>query len=209
MLGLFFTVFAALFSVANPLGTMPMYVGLTEGADSAERKHVALKASVYFLLILTVAFWGGKYVISFFGISIDSLRIGGGLIIASSGFALLTGNFSKHKGMNKQVKEDAYTREDPSITPLAVPMLAGPGSISLLISLHEQYTGWVNSLVIYLTVPAVGIATYLVLRSSAYLSSKLGASGINAISRIIGFIVIAIGIEYMLTSIKAIVNSLV
>lgn len=209
MLGLFFTVFAALFSVANPLGTMPMYVGLTEGADAAERKHVALKASVYFLLILTVAFWGGKYVISFFGISIDSLRIGGGLIIASSGFALLTGNFSKHKGMNKQVKEDAYTREDPSITPLAVPMLAGPGSISLLISLHEQYTGWVNSLVIYLTVPAVGIATYLVLRSSAYLSSKLGASGINAISRIIGFIVIAIGIEYMLTSIKAIVNSLV
>jgi len=209
MLGLFFTVFGALFSVANPLGTMPMYIGLTEGSDNAERKYIALKASIYFLLILTVAFWGGKYVISFFGISIDSLRIGGGLIIASSGFALLTGNFSKHKGMNKQVKEDAYTREDPSMTPLAVPMLAGPGSISLLISLHEQYACLMDSVVVYLTIPAVGIATYLILRSSAYLSGRLGASGLNAISRIIGFIVIAIGIEYILTSVKAIVNSMI
>jgi multiple antibiotic resistance protein len=209
MLGLFFTVFGALFSVANPLGTMPVYVGLTEGSNNAEQKQIALKAGIYFLLILTVAFWGGKYVISFFGISIDSLRIGGGLIIASSGFALLTGNFSKHKGMNKQVKEDAYTREDPSITPLAVPMLAGPGSISLLISLHEQYAEWLDSIVVYLTIPAVGLVTYLILRSSAYLSGKLGASGLNAISRIIGFIVIAIGIEYILTSVKAIVNSLV
>ncbi|MFO7940623.1 MAG: MarC family protein [Bacteroidales bacterium] len=208
MFGLFFAVFGALFSVANPLGTMPMYIGLTEDSSMAERKVTAMKASLYFLLILSVAFWGGKYVIQFFGISIDSLRIGGGLIISSSGFALLTGNFSKHKGMSKQVKEDAYTREDPSMTPLAMPMLAGPGSISLLISLHEEYAGLWNSLVIYLTIPAVGIATYLILRSSAYLSGKLGASGLNAISRIIGFIVIAIGIEYILTSVRAIVNSM-
>jgi len=207
MLGLFLTVFGALFSVANPLGTMPMYVGLTEGSSLAEKKQTAFKASLYFLLILTVAFWGGSYIIRFFGISIDSLRIGGGLIIASSGFALLTGNFSKHKGMSKKVKEDAYAREDPSITPLAVPMLAGPGSISLLISMHEHHSGLLESAVIYLTIPAVALVTYLILRSSVYLSGKLGASGLNAISRIIGFIVIAIGIEYILVSVISVIKA--
>ena len=111
--------------------------------------------------------------------------------------------------MKKREKDDAFNRSEVTLTPLAIPMLAGPGSISLLISLHEQYAGWMESIVVYFTIPAVGIATYLILRSSAYLSGKLGASGLNAISRIIGFIVIAIGIEYILTSIKAIVHGFV
>ncbi|HAN17052.1 MAG: antibiotic resistance protein MarC [Bacteroidetes bacterium GWC2_33_15] len=206
---LFFTVFAALFSVVNPLGTMPVFIGVTETNSRDERNKTALKASVYMFLILSVAYFAGKFIIQFFGISIESLRIAGGLIIASSGFALLTGNFSKHKGMDQKVHEEAVMKEDSSLTPLAIPMLAGPGSISLLISLNENYSTFWETITVFLTIPAVGIVTYLILRSSHYIFSKMGASGLNSVSRIIGFIVIAIGIEYIITSVMALVKQLI
>ncbi|MGE0087853.1 MAG: MarC family NAAT transporter [Bacteroidales bacterium] len=206
MITLFLTVFAALFSVVNPLGTMPVFIGVTESNKKAERNKTALKASFYMFLILSISYFAGKFIIQFFGISIESLRIAGGLIIASSGFALLTGNFSKHKGMDQSVHEEAKAKEDSSLTPLAIPMLAGPGSISLLISLNENYTNWIQTLIVFITIPAVGLVTYLILRSSHFIFSKLGASGLNSISRIIGFIVIAIGIEYIITSVKILVQ---
>jgi len=209
MITLFFTVFAALFSVVNPLGTMPVFIGITENNSRAERNKTALKASLYMFLILSIAYFAGKFIIQFFGISIESLRIAGGLIITSSGFALLTGNFSKHKGMDQTVSEEAKLKDDSSLTPLAIPMLAGPGSISLLISLNENYSNWIQTLIIFITIPAVGFITYLILRSSHYIFSKLGASGLNSISRIIGFIVIAIGIEYIITSVMVLARQLI
>ncbi len=201
MLTLYFTVFAALFSVVNPLGTMPVFIAITKDNEKAERNKIAFKASLYMVLILAVAYLSGKYIIKFFGISIESLRLAGGLIIASSGFALLTGSFSKHKGMKHKVMDEAKEKEDSSLTPLAIPMLAGPGSLSLLISLNENYSFSIETFVIFLTIPTVGLITYLILRSSYFLFSKLGRSGLNSISRIIGFIVISIGIEYIISSV--------
>lgn len=209
MLTLYFTVFAALFSVVNPLGTMPVFIGITKDNEEAERNRTALKASFYMVLILTVAYFSGKYIIKFFGISIESLRVAGGLIIASSGFALLTGSFSKHKGMKDKVMNEAIEKEDSSLTPLAIPMLAGPGSLSLLISLNENYSFSIETVVVFLTIPTIGLVTYLILRSSYFLFSKLGISGLNSISRIIGFIVIAIGIEYIISSVMNLVKHLI
>jgi small neutral amino acid transporter SnatA (MarC family) len=81
-----------------------------------------------------ISFFVGQYVLSFFGITITALRIAGGIIIASSGFSLLNGNFSKNKGINKKVQKEVEARQHIALTPLAMPMLAGPGSISLLIA---------------------------------------------------------------------------
>jgi len=198
---LFILVFAALFSVINPLGTLPIFVGLTQEHSSGERSKISLFTAINVLIILIIAFFVGRYILHFFGIGIDSLRIAGGLIITTSGFALLTGSFSKHKGMEKQrVKDDAYQRDAISLTPLAIPMLAGPGSISLLIGLYEQYDLWMQKSIVVAAIFAVCGATFLMLRCSHYIVKFLGASGINAISRIIGFIVIAIGIEYISSS---------
>jgi len=208
MITLFLTVFAALFSVVNPLGTMPIFIGITENNTRLERNKTALKSSFYMFLILGVSYFAGKYIIQFFGISIESLRVAGGLIISSSGFALLTGNFSKHKGINQKVEDEALNKQDSSLTPLAIPMLAGPGSISLLITLNENYAGWIDTLAVFATIPAVGFVTYLILRSSHFILSKLGASGLNSISRIIGFIVIAIGIEYIISSVMILAKQL-
>ncbi|WP_282017432.1 MarC family protein [Salegentibacter mishustinae] len=205
---LFIYVFAALFSVINPLGTVPIFVGLTQEYSASERSRTSLLTAVNIFVILLISFFTGRFILHFFGISIESLRIAGGLIIVTSGFALLTGSFSKHKGMEKErVKNDAFQRDSVSLTPLAIPMLAGPGSISLLIGMYEDYSIISEKIITIIAILGVCLATFLVLRSSHYIVKMLGASGINAISRIIGFIVIAIGIEYISSSIIIVLSN--
>ncbi|PKA83513.1 multiple antibiotic resistance protein [Ulvibacter sp. MAR_2010_11] len=206
---IFLYVFAALFSVINPLGTVPVFVGLTNDETSTERSKTSLLTSVNVLVILLISFFAGTYLLQFFGISLNALRIAGGMIIVTSGFALLTGTFSKHKGMkNKRVRKDLDNREKFSLTPLSIPMLAGPGSISLLITFQQQYENTKDILLVVLAVFTVALTTFLILKSAHLISRFLGASGINAISRIVGFIVIAIGIEYITTAVVSVLGNL-
>lgn len=206
---LFIYIFAALFSVINPLGAVPIFVGLTQDDTKEERSRISFWAAVNVYIILIISFFVGQYVLAFFGISIDALRIAGGLIIVSSGFSLLTGKFSKKRGVNKEVKNDAQKRNDIALTPLAIPMLAGPGSISLLIAMYQDYNKSIEQQVIAcIAITAVAFVIFLTMRSAHYLSRILGASGIVAISRIIGFIVIAIGVQYISSSIVNILSSI-
>ena len=198
---LFIYIFAALFSVLNPLGAVPIFVGLTQDYTKTERSRVSLWTAINVFIILIISFFVGEYVLKFFGISIDALRIAGGLIIVSSGFSLLTGKFSKTRGVNKKVENDAHTRNQIALTPLAIPMLAGPGSISLLIAFYQDYTKVSEKIIAVLAIFGVALVIFFVLKSAHYLSRILGASGIVAISRIIGFIVIAIGVQYISSSV--------
>lgn len=199
--------FAALFSVINPLGTVPIFVGLTKENSKPERAGVAFWTSFNVLAILVLSFFLGKYILIFFGISLSALKIAGGLIITSSGFALLTGKFSDHKGMKKREKDDAYNRSEVSLTPLAIPMLAGPGTISLLITYHEEYALFSDRLIIVAAMLITSVLIYFVLKSAFLIVKVLGASGINALSRIIGFIVIAIGIEYFISGATSVIEN--
>lgn len=206
---LFLVAFGALFSIINPLGTVPVFVGLTQEHAKKERAKIAFWTALDVLIILLLSFFAGQYILSFFGITLNALKIAGGLIITSSGFALLTGKFREHKGMKrKRVQEDIHNREAISLTPLAIPMLAGPGTISLLITYNQEYTLTKEVLVILSAVVLVAVAIYLILKSAHFIVKFLGASGINALSRIIGFIVIAIGVQYIISSVENIVIAL-
>lgn len=206
---LFLVAFGALFSIINPLGTVPVFVGLTQEHAKKERAKIAFWTALDVLIILLLSFFAGQYILSFFGITLNALKIAGGLIITSSGFALLTGKFREHKGMKrKRVQEDIHNRDAISLTPLAIPMLAGPGTISLLITYNQEYTLTKEVLIILSSVVLVAIAIYLILKSAHFIVKFLGASGINALSRIIGFIVIAIGVQYIISSVENIVIAL-
>jgi MarC family membrane protein len=205
---LFIYIFAALFSVINPLGAIPIFVGLTQDDSLAERSRISFWTAVNVFIILIISFFIGQYVLEFFGISIDALRIAGGFIIVNSGFSLLTGKFKKTRGVNKKVENDAQNRNDIALTPLAIPMLAGPGSISLLIAMHQDYRPIDQQIYACAAMAAVAAVIFLMLRSAHYLSRILGASGIVAISRIIGFIVIAIGVQYISSSVVNILKTI-
>lgn len=194
--------FAALFSVINPLGTVPIFVGLTAENSIKEKSIIAVFTALYVCLILIISYYLGHYILNFFGISIESLKIAGGLIIAASGFALLSGNFAQHKGMKKREKDDAFNRSEISLTPLAIPMLAGPGTISLLISYQQANFSSDHQLFVMLAILTVSVCIFVILRSGDYIVKLLGASGLNALSRIIGFIVIAIGVEYVISAVN-------
>lgn len=206
---LFIYIFASLFSVINPLGAVPIFVGLTQDDSTKERQRISFWTAVNVFIIMLISFFVGQYVLAFFGISIDALRIAGGFIIVNSGFSLLNRNFSKSRGVNKEVETDAQSRNDIALTPLAIPMLAGPGSISLLIAMYQDYQDKIqNQIIACAAMASVAFVIFLIMRSSHYLSRILGASGIVAISRIIGFIVIAIGVQYVAGSVVNIVESI-
>lgn len=203
---LFIYLFAALFSVLNPIGTVPIFVGLTHDDSASERSRISLWTAINVFIILMVSFFIGQYVLTFFGISIDALRIAGGLVILNSGFSLLSGKISKKRGINKKIENDAQKRNDIALTPLAIPMLAGPGSISLLIAFYQEHHEMTEIIITSLAILAIAITIFIILKSAHYLARILGASGIVAISRIIGFIVIAIGIQYIVSSIINIIK---
>lgn len=200
-MSLFLISLAAIFSVINPLGTVPIFVGLTKSKSKKEINKIAFSTAVNVFIILLISFFLGKFILVFFGISLNSLKIAGGLIIASSGFALLTGKFTQHKGMNEKVSSEVMEQDDVSLTPLAIPMLAGPGTISLLITYHQEYTQVLERGILTGAIFIISILIYFILRSSQIIVKALGSSGINALSRIIGFIVIAIGVEYILSTV--------
>ncbi|WP_432673060.1 MarC family NAAT transporter [Flavobacterium sp. SM2513] len=204
---LFIYIFAALFSVINPIGTVPIFVGLTLDDDKKERSRISLWTAIDVFLILIISFFVGQYVLDFFGISIDALRIGGGLIIVNSGFSLLSGKFSKKRGINKKVENEVQKRNDIALTPLAIPMLAGPGSISLLIAFYQDHQKTHEVIIASLAILTVALTIFLILKSAHYLAKILGSSGIVAISRIVGFIVIAIGIQYIVSAVVNIIQT--
>lgn len=201
---LFLLTFAALFSVINPLGSVPIFLGLTQDDSKESKNKTALWAAINVCIILIISFFIGEYVLKFFGISIDVLRIAGGIVICTSGFGLLSGTFSKKRGVSKKVTDDAQHRSDIALTPLAIPMMAGPGSMSLLIAMYQDYPEYKDKAIIVGAILILSLSVFLILRSANYLSKLLGASGIVAISRIIGFLVLAIGVQYIVNSLVAI-----
>lgn len=204
----FFLLFAALFSVLNPIGTVPIFVGLTEGYTKKEISKTSLWTALNVFIILMIAFFIGQYVLTFFGITITALRIAGGILITNSGFALLNGKFSKNKGINKKVEEEAQERSDIALTPLAMPMLAGPGSMSLLIAFYQEHNSTSEIISSCLAILVIALVIFIILRSAYYLARILGSSGIVAISRIVGFLTIAIGIQYIISAILSIIRGI-
>lgn len=195
-MNIFITVFITIFSVINPFGTIPVFLSLTTDLSKSETTKVSYLTSIYVMLILFIAFFLGKYLLYYFGISIESLKIGGGIVIASSGFSLLTGSFIKHKGMKKKyIEEELQTKSEIAFTPLAIPMLAGPGTIAMLIDYRSIYQTTSETILVCIALILICIAVFIILYFSKSILKFLGSSGLNALSRIIGFFLIAMGVE--------------
>ena len=197
MLAFFLATLASLFSVVNPLGAVPMYLTLTADHSPAENNLTARKTAVYFACILLVFFFAGTLILSFFGISLDALRIAGGLIIVNSGYGLLNSKFVERR-IDKKMQAEAVAKDDISFTPMAMPMLSGPGSISLLIGLYAAQAGWDRRLLIAGVVLMMAVLIYVTLRFAPLLFRVLGRAGLSALSRIMGFLVMGIGIQMLI-----------
>ncbi|NEM99730.1 MarC family NAAT transporter [Pontibacter burrus] len=194
--------FSALFSVVNPFGAMPVFLTLTQDDTPAQRNQQALKACLYMVGILAVFFLAGQYVLNFFGIRIHDLRIAGGLMIMRAGFELLSPGASKKK-ISPEVVEEGQHKEDVSFTPLAMPMLSGPGAIAVSIAMYTTSLSYLDMGLILISIVLLAAVCYIILRFSHQLTRYMGKSGLSALSRIMGFIVLSIGVNFIVSAIYA------
>jgi multiple antibiotic resistance protein len=176
----------ALLTITNPIGSVPIFLGLTAGFDAAKQRRTALLVGVAVSAVLLVSLLVGKYVLAAFGIDLTSFRIAGNLLVASIGWAMLTA---------KTGGPAPGGGSSPTVVPLAIPIIAGPGAISLVITFAEQHTGVLNLIGGAIAVLVVAAAIAVVLFFAPRLQKILGNSGMNILSRIFGLILLAIAVQ--------------
>mgnify|MGYP002777012186 CR=1 FL=1 len=197
--------FSALFSVVNPFGAMPVFLTLTDGDSPARRNRIALRACFYMMLVLAAFFLAGQYILNFFGLRIHDLRIAGGIMLAKSALDMLDAKPSSGGGkLDKETVQASQHKPDITFTPLAMPLLSGPGSIAIAIGLFTEKLKFWDFPLIFLAIVAVAVASFFVLSFSVRLTRFMGKAGLAALSRIMSFITLALGVSFIVSGLKAV-----
>lgn len=183
--------FLALFPIVNPFGGIPLFFNLTTDFSAQERQRTALKTGFYVIAILVVFMLLGRFVLSFFGISLAVLKIAGGLIVANTAWGMVTGS----SRMTHEESSEALTKEDISLTPMAMPMLSGPGSIGVVMGLAAHADNWFAYIGMMLGIVAIGLTVWLLLWLGEPFVKRLGPGAVGAINRIFGFLILAIAVQ--------------
>ena len=197
---LLFASFSSLFSVVNPITAMPVFMSLTEDESDKEKARTARKASVYMFFVLIIFLLAGTYILSFFGISLPGIRIAGGLVIMRAGFSMLNPETGGRK-LSDEDEEAAKEKQDISFSPLAMPLLSGPGSIAVVIGFGSQASGVVDYVINGVAVFLVALLAWGILRVAPWLNKLIGKSGMTVITRMMGFIALAIGVQFVINGI--------
>jgi multiple antibiotic resistance protein len=187
--------FVGLLPIANPFSTAAVFVALTQRFTEAQAQDQARRACIYMAIVLLVALFAGALVMEFFGISIPALRIAGGLIVARIGFGML--NPEPEEDVGEAEKEEALRMTDLAFTPLAMPMLSGPGSIAVTIGMATGVGRPWEYLAIAFGIVLVAFASWLVLRSARRIVAKLGPTGMTVLVRIMGFLLVCVGVQFI------------
>lgn len=183
--------FLALFPIVNPFGAVPLFFTMTAGFTPRDRNRTALKTAVYVLWILVIFMFFGRFVLNFFGISLPVLKIAGGLIVANTAWGMVTAG----NRLTTAESDEATTKEDISLTPMAMPILSGPGSIGVVMGLAAHVDSLTAYLGMVIGIAALALSVYLFLRLGGPLVARLGPSAVGAISRIFGFLILAIAVQ--------------
>ncbi|WP_171210650.1 MarC family protein [Ruegeria sp. HKCCA5426] len=198
-LAFFVTAFTTLFVVIDPFGTTPIFVALTQDMDAATRRKTAIRSclTAVFILIAFAAF--GEAVLGFVGISMPAFRVAGGALLFLTALDMLFDRRTKRREDRAEEEE----HPDPSVFPLAIPLIAGPGSIATIILLagqHPGVLGIVEACVVMLAVMAVVFAFFL---SGGVIARILGKTGLNVLTRLLGMLLAALSVQFILDGLKA------
>ena len=189
----------ALAPITNPIGGLAAFAGLTAGNTPAAVRSQAWKTGIYVFAILTVFAVSGSLIMRFFGFDLPPLQIAGGLVVAHSGFSMLE---NKRRATHEEAQH-ATTKPDVSFSPMALPLIAGPGSIGVVIALAARNTAAGFHVGIVLGIAGTAALIALLLRYGTPWIDKLGATGVGAIVRIMGFLILVIGVELIIHGVRA------
>ncbi|WP_170331276.1 MarC family protein [Ruegeria arenilitoris] len=198
-LAFFITAFTTLFVVIDPFGTTPIFVALTQDMDAKTRRKTAIRSclTAVFILIAFAAF--GEAVLGFVGISMPAFRVAGGALLFLTALDMLFERRTKRREDRAEEEE----HPDPSVFPLAIPLIAGPGSIATIILLagqHPGVLGIVEACIVMLAVMAVVLTFFL---SGGLIARILGKTGLNVLTRLLGMLLAALSVQFILDGLKA------
>ena len=198
--------FTSFFTLTNPLGTMPVFLTMTNGLSNEERNRIIKRATITSFLILIGFTFCGQFLFKFFGISTNGFRIAAGIIILKIGYDMLQARYSNAKLKEDEIK--AYAN-DISITPLSIPMLCGPGAIANGIILMSDASNWALKATLVGVIGLVYILTYIILRLSTRLVRIMGETGNNVMMRLMGLILMVIAVECFVGGLKPILIDII
>lgn len=189
----FLYTFTSIFTIVNPLGTLPVYAAFTDSVKRDQAVRVARTASLVAFALMVLFALTGQFLFHFFSISLDGLRVVGGILLFLTGYDMLQGKNSRTKILSKAERLEI---EEFAITPLAIPMICGPGAITVVIVLIQESNSLVHKSILFSNIGLVCLANFLFLIGSKRILSLLGNSGNKVFFRLMGLIIMMIAIEY-------------
>lgn len=196
--GIFLGTFIGLLPIVDPLTAAPTFLAITEGHGEEHRRDQARRGCIYMVAILVSFLVAGRFIMAFFGISIPGLRIAGGILLTGLGMRMLEQSPPRE---GAEEREAARHKPDIAFSPLAMPMLSGPGSIAVTIGFTSLATRWVDYLAIIAGIVAMATLTYVVLRLSTRGVRFLGPVGIDALTKVMGFLTMCIGVQFVVNGV--------
>lgn len=201
MLATFFIAFSTLFAIIDPIACIGPFLAITDGNQAHRRPQIARKASLVAAIILVICGLGGNYIFKFFGITIPALKLAGGLLLFVVSFEMLHAQQSRVR-QTQEEQDEGVAREDVAVFPLAIPLLAGPGAIASVFILMERAHNWIEITMVYLSIIASMLGSYLTLYFAPRLSHFLGAIGINVLTRVMGLVLAAISMQFVIDALR-------
>ena len=199
----FFYAFMAFFAIMNPISNLPAYMALVADDSQKISRKIACRSLLIAFVIITVSLLSGDFIFKVFGITIVSFRIAGGILVAVIGYHMINGNHSpSYKGMEQQA-----VNSDPmsiAISPLAMPLFAGPGTITTALSLANG--GLQNQLITVVAFALLCVITYLLLRSAKQIAGFLGENLMKIITKMMGLLLFSIGIQMITVSVQTLIK---
>lgn len=197
-IGFAITAFATLFVIIDPIGLTPMFVALTQGMTAVERRKIAIRACLIAIGILATFGLAGEALISTIGISLPAFRISGGILLLITAIDMLFERRTQRR------KDQADTeRQDPSVFPLAMPLIAGAGAMAAMILLTDQAgSNWQAHLAVHGVMVAVVAICFLLFQTAGFLERILGQTGINVVTRLLGMLLAALAVQFVLEGLR-------
>ncbi|MCZ7561146.1 MAG: MarC family NAAT transporter [Burkholderiaceae bacterium] len=200
--------FFSLVTIINPPSAIPLFNALSAPLDDRGTARLARDASIYVFAILTVSLFAGGLILSSFGISYGALRIAGGIVVALLGHGMLFGR-------DERGARGPGAGQNPAFFPLALPGISGPGSIAVIIGISTEIRelgGWADALLAWIAtlaaITCASLLTWVVLRSARSISNRLGPNGIEVMTRLMGFLLICIGVQFVASGIRTFVSGI-
>ncbi|HVE15395.1 MAG TPA: MarC family protein [Chthoniobacterales bacterium] len=190
--------FIAMFPMINPIGHAPMFYGMTSDDSAEHRRAMAAKIGLYVFLILTASLFCGNLLLEFFGVTIDDLRIAGGLLVAHSGWGML----NNQSRVTPKEQAAGEVKEDISLTPMAMPILAGPGAMSLAIGLAAYGRTVPHGCGYVIGFAAIALLTWLSFRWSDAMVRVFSVNAVGALNRVLGLFILAIGVNMIVRGVQ-------